>query len=246
MKVKNVGWSGAFSGSIIFHVALLVFVGYSAFNFSTPVQLPSNQPVEVTLVAEGGHEGGGPAVSAPEASKVAIPAPPTPEEARLYDEQAVPTTETTTKPVAAQSAVQNGASSNATANGTASGSGGGGTGAGSGTGDGFGSGEGSGDGLGSGDAPPSIEGAAVLSSHEPSIPKGILANGESRVASYSVTIGVNGRAAAVETITSSGHSELDELGRQDIMSNWRFRPQTVNGSPVEVTATVSLEFHRNS
>lgn len=243
MKGKIISWPGAFGESVIFHALLLTILGYSAIYFAPPAMPATNQAVEVTLVAEGGHDGGGPAVTAPQPSKVEIPPLPTAAQAEAYREELAQVNE---KAVAQTTATQSAnVPTNATASSTA-GKGGTGSSIGQGSGDGYGSGAGSGDGLGTGDAPPSIEGAAVLRSHEPSIPSTLLANGEMRTAGYNVTIGTNGRAVAVEVISSSGSNELDGLGRRDILENWRFRPQTVNGKPVEATASISLEFRRNT
>jgi protein TonB len=60
-----------------------------------------------------------------------------------------------------------------------------------------------------------------------------------------VTVGPDGRPAAVRVIDSSGFRVLDRAARRAVR-RWRFRPATANGRPTESALRVPIRFDLQS
>ena len=52
----------------------------------------------------------------------------------------------------------------------------------------------------------------------------------------------NGRADSFKVLSGLGYG-LEEKAIQEISSNWRFRPGTLHGRPVDVMATIEVQFN---
>lgn len=57
-----------------------------------------------------------------------------------------------------------------------------------------------------------------------------------------VLVDVDGRPLDVRIARSSGHRELDEAARQQVLKRWRFQPATRDGAPVQATGLVPVAF----
>ena len=57
-----------------------------------------------------------------------------------------------------------------------------------------------------------------------------------------VLVDVDGRPLDVSIARSSGHRELDEAARQQVLKRWSFQPATRNGVPVQALGLVPVEF----
>jgi len=57
-----------------------------------------------------------------------------------------------------------------------------------------------------------------------------------------VLVGLDGRPIEVKVAESSGHRELDEAARAQVMKRWSFRPATRNGQAVQAIGMVPIEF----
>jgi periplasmic protein TonB len=66
-------------------------------------------------------------------------------------------------------------------------------------------------------------------------------NDESGTVVLRVLVKADGTAGAVEVKTSSGYARLDESARSTVQT-WRFKPATVNGTPVEEWYQVAIPF----
>lgn len=57
-----------------------------------------------------------------------------------------------------------------------------------------------------------------------------------------VLVDVDGRPLDVSIARSSGHRELDEAARQQVLKRWSFQPATRNGVPVQALGLVPVAF----
>lgn len=57
-----------------------------------------------------------------------------------------------------------------------------------------------------------------------------------------LTVREDGRVAAAEVVTSSGHDELDQTARQWILAHWAYKPALKAGAPVPSQAMASVAF----
>lgn len=58
-----------------------------------------------------------------------------------------------------------------------------------------------------------------------------------------VLVDVDGRPLDVSIARSSGHRELDEAARQQVLKRWSFQPATRDGAPVQAIGLVPVEFN---
>ena len=90
-----------------------------------------------------------------------------------------------------------------------------------------------------GPAPMTLE-YAVASS--PPYPRASLRNGDEGLVMLQVLVDVDGRPLEVEVVDGSGHRELDQAARRHVLANWRFRPATRDGHPVQAIGLVPIDF----
>lgn len=57
-----------------------------------------------------------------------------------------------------------------------------------------------------------------------------------------VLVGIDGRPLEVEVAQSSGHRELDEAARAQVLKRWSFQPATKDGLAVQAIGMVPIEF----
>ena len=57
-----------------------------------------------------------------------------------------------------------------------------------------------------------------------------------------VLVGLDGQPLAVTVARSSGHRELDEAARAQVLKRWRFQPATRDGLAVQAIGMVPIEF----
>lgn len=57
-----------------------------------------------------------------------------------------------------------------------------------------------------------------------------------------VLVDVDGTPLSVEVQTSSGHRELDEAARKQVLRKWKFRPAIHNGQAIQVYGIVPVRF----
>lgn len=57
-----------------------------------------------------------------------------------------------------------------------------------------------------------------------------------------VLVGIDGRPLEVKVAQSSGHRELDEAARAQVLKRWSFQPATRNGQAVQAMGMVPIEF----
>ncbi len=60
--------------------------------------------------------------------------------------------------------------------------------------------------------------------------------------SCEVVIRKNGRVDSPKVLRGLGHG-LEEMAINEIVANWRFRPATLDGRPVDLLATVEVTFN---
>ena len=76
---------------------------------------------------------------------------------------------------------------------------------------------------------------------KPPYPRMSRSNDESGTVILRVLVKADGTAGAVEVKTSSGYARLDESARSTVQT-WRFKPATVDGTPVEEWYQVAIPF----
>ena len=57
-----------------------------------------------------------------------------------------------------------------------------------------------------------------------------------------VLVGIDGRPLEVTVAQSSGHRELDEAARAQVLKRWSFQPATKEGKAVQAIGMVPIEF----
>ena len=57
-----------------------------------------------------------------------------------------------------------------------------------------------------------------------------------------VLVGIDGRPMEVTVMQSSGHRELDEAARAQVLRRWSFQPASRNGQAVQAIGLVPIEF----
>jgi protein TonB len=57
-----------------------------------------------------------------------------------------------------------------------------------------------------------------------------------------VLVGIDGRPLDVSVAQSSGHRDLDEAARAQVLKRWSFQPATRNGQPVQAIGMVPIQF----
>ena len=57
-----------------------------------------------------------------------------------------------------------------------------------------------------------------------------------------VLVGTDGYPLEVTVARSSGHRELDDAARVQVLKRWSFRPASGNGQPVQAIGLVPIEF----
>ena len=57
-----------------------------------------------------------------------------------------------------------------------------------------------------------------------------------------VLVGIDGRPLEVSVMQSSGHRELDDAARTQVLRRWSFQPATRNGQAVQAIGMVPIEF----
>lgn len=91
-------------------------------------------------------------------------------------------------------------------------------------------------------APTLIGAVSYLDAPPPRYPTAAIRKGWQGEVLLLVTIGVDGRAEAVEVQRSSGHGVLDRGAIEQVQRRWRFRPLIENGLPSRSRALVPISF----
>ena len=76
----------------------------------------------------------------------------------------------------------------------------------------------------------------------PSYPRTALREGITGTVLLQVLVGLDGRPLEVSIARSSGHRELDEAARAQVLKRWSFQPATRNGQSVQAIGMVPIEF----
>jgi protein TonB len=76
----------------------------------------------------------------------------------------------------------------------------------------------------------------------PSYPRRALQQRLTGTVLLQVLVGIDGRPLAVKVAQSSGHRELDEAARTQVLTRWNFQPATREGVAVQAIGMVPIEF----
>jgi len=76
----------------------------------------------------------------------------------------------------------------------------------------------------------------------PSYPRRALQQRLTGTVLLQVLVGLDGRPLEVEVARSSGHRELDEAARAQVLKRWSFQPATRNGQAVQAIGMVPVQF----
>lgn len=83
---------------------------------------------------------------------------------------------------------------------------------------------------------------AAINTPPPEYPLELACDGIGGTVSLEVTVGTDGSVTGVQTRKSSGQPALDAAALASVQ-DWRFRPATRNGQPVEVQIAVPMTFN---
>ena len=81
-----------------------------------------------------------------------------------------------------------------------------------------------------------------LSAPPPPYPRQALKDGVGGTVMLEVVVDVDGRPIEVRIARSSGHRELDQAARRQVLNRWRFQPAMVDGRAVRAVGLVPVEF----
>ncbi|WP_449446171.1 energy transducer TonB [Thermomonas brevis] len=84
---------------------------------------------------------------------------------------------------------------------------------------------------------------AYRSAPAPAYPRTALLRQWSGTVLLQVVVDVDGRPLEVSIARSSGHRELDEAARLQVLKRWSFQPATRDGAPVQAIGLVPVEFN---
>lgn len=89
-----------------------------------------------------------------------------------------------------------------------------------------------------------LTGAAlsVIDGPHPRYPREALLAGREGTVLLLVTVGTDGRARSVAVERSSGHRDLDDAARRQVLRSWRFEPAIRNGQRIEASGTIEVAF----
>jgi protein TonB len=90
--------------------------------------------------------------------------------------------------------------------------------------------------------PPQLETLAYDVSPAPRYPRHALRSGAEGTVLLKVLVDEFGRPQSVSIETSSGHRQLDQAARDQVLSAWRFHPATRQGRAVAAYALVPIAF----
>ena len=76
----------------------------------------------------------------------------------------------------------------------------------------------------------------------PTYPKRALQQRLTGTVLLQVLVGVDGRPLEVIVAQSSGHRDLDEAARAQVLKRWSFQPATRDGQAVQAIGMVPIEF----
>jgi protein TonB len=85
--------------------------------------------------------------------------------------------------------------------------------------------------------------AEVLSAPHPEIPSSLHENCFKSCCIARFLIGTNGKAS-VKLISSSGNEEVDDIALKTLQQ-WKFKPATIDGKPIESARKIRVEFEVN-
>lgn len=97
------------------------------------------------------------------------------------------------------------------------------------------------------EAEPAVTGPAPMTleyavAPAPPYPRDSVRNGDEGLVMLQVLVDIDGRPLEVEIVDGSGHRELDQAARRHVLANWRFRPATRDGHPVQAIGLVPIDF----
>ncbi|MDR0182685.1 energy transducer TonB [Lysobacter arvi] len=88
----------------------------------------------------------------------------------------------------------------------------------------------------------SIARLQALRSPPPPYPADAMRAGLTGTVELEILVGIDGRAADVRIVRSSGHRVLDQAARHTVLSKWTFVPAMRDGKPVQALGRVPIEF----
>ena len=76
----------------------------------------------------------------------------------------------------------------------------------------------------------------------PNYPRNAQRLGLTGTVTLQVLVGIDGRPLEVSVVQSSGHRELDEAARAQVLKRWSFRPATRDGQAIQAIGMVPIQF----
>ena len=76
----------------------------------------------------------------------------------------------------------------------------------------------------------------------PNYPRNAQRLGLTGTVTLQVLVGIDGRPLEVSVVQSSGHRELDEAARAQVLKRWSFRPATRDGQAIQAIGVVPIQF----
>lgn len=76
----------------------------------------------------------------------------------------------------------------------------------------------------------------------PAYPRMAMQRGLTGTVLLQVLVGIDGRPLEVTVAQTSGHRELDEAARAQVLKRWSFQPASRDGQPVQAIGMVPIEF----
>jgi protein TonB len=90
--------------------------------------------------------------------------------------------------------------------------------------------------------PPVLMSLEAIDSPAPTYPMDLLRDGVTGTVQLELLVGVDGRVVEVNVIHSSGNRELDNVAREQVLRNWRFKPAMRGGVAVQALGRVPIAF----
>ncbi|MCI5837426.1 MAG: energy transducer TonB [Veillonellaceae bacterium] len=245
----QLGWGKPLTGSVLFHVLLLVLVALY-IHFAPAPEFVPREPVTVDIYSPGGGGGGGGGGDEAGVEEGDAAEEEYYDDDEYYEEdtvadmsqqETIAPTEQPKPAVKRPTNSQTGKKKRGSGRGPGSGPGSGG-GSGGGTGGGHGTGHGTGTGSGSGPGTGTASGPQLLSAPSPSYPESARRAGQEGTVVVGLTIEVDGRVGDSWIISSSGSSTLDEAALSAVR-RWKFVPAKEGGRAIRVNSQVPVTFN---
>lgn len=86
-------------------------------------------------------------------------------------------------------------------------------------------------------------GLQYIDAPPPPYPRTALQERRTGTVMLEVLVDTEGRPVDVRIVQSSGHRDLDQAARRQVLKRWRFRPANEDGRTVQALGLVPVEFH---